>query len=57
MTEKEKYQLKIIKYLKEADDRLKDKLYKSLIKVPEFKNLAMDRQGEIVNVIVKEMKR
>ena len=39
------------------DDRLKDALYKSLIKVPEFKNLSLDRQGEVVNVIVKEMKR
>ena len=50
--------MKFKEMLSEArDDKLKDNLYKSLIKVPEFKNLALDRQGEIITVIVKEIKR
>lgn len=35
------------------ETKLVDKVYKALEKIPEFKNLSMDRQGEISIKIVK----
>ena len=43
---------KINNKLNEA--KLVDKIYKALEKIPEFKNLSMDRQGEI-SVKVQKM--
>ncbi len=36
-------------------EALENKIYRALRKLPEFKNLSMDRQGEIVIKIVMMM--
>lgn len=38
-----------------STEALKNKVYRALRNLPEFKNLSMDRQGEIVLEIVKMM--
>lgn len=43
------------KYGKQGN-KLVDKIYNQLIKIPEFKNLSMDRQGEISIAIAKMIK-
>jgi hypothetical protein len=36
-----------------TEGTLSDKIYKALSKIPEFKNLSMDRQGEIIVKVSK----
>lgn len=48
--------------LKRIDDKLNeaklvDKVYKALKTIPEFKNLSMDRQGEISVAIQKMIEK
>lgn len=39
----------------ERSNKLQDKLYDVLKKVPEFRNLSLDRQGEIILNIISDM--
>lgn len=39
------------------EGKLVDSVYKALAKVPEFKNLSMDRQGEISIAVEKMIKK
>jgi len=39
-----------------SGNKLVDKVYNQLIKIPEFKNLSMDRQGELSIKIAKMIK-
>lgn len=39
------------------EGKLTDAVYKALVKIPEFKNLSMDRQGEISMAVEKMIKK
>jgi hypothetical protein len=39
------------------EGKLTDAVYKALAKIPEFKNLSMDRQGEISMAVEKMIKK
>jgi hypothetical protein len=39
------------------EGKLVDAVYNALVKIPEFKNLSMDRQGEISTAVEKMIKK